>query len=161
MAGVEDDQAHAGKHAFLDAGDHIVGYVVMAGMGPPDQHVGVGKAVGRQATVRVLEGRGGGLDAILFGQGGGDGVVQAVGIDGLDIIAGTLVIELVPDDGTDWHGYDSLLTAVGRPSLCAEETTASIKAIVPRLSCEVEAIELVWPCNAMANALSVPARPKC
>ena len=102
MPGVEDDQAHA----LVDPGDHpLDDAVVDLAVGlvaPPDQHVGGVEPVLGQAVLGLVEGRGRDLDAVA-GQGGRDGGVDAVGVDGPDHGVLALVDELVPDDGAD-HG---------------------------------------------------------
>ena len=100
---MEDDQAHALVDPLDDAVDDGVLDGAVGLVAPPEQDVGVLEAVGRQAVLGLVEGGGRGLDAGVGGEGGGDGGVDAVGVDRPDHRVLALVDELVPDDGSD-HG---------------------------------------------------------
>ena len=78
--------------------DRAVGLVA-----PPEEDVGVVEAIHGEAVLGLVEGGGRGVDALVGGERGGDGAVDAVGVDGADERVLALVDELVPDDGSD-HG---------------------------------------------------------
>ena len=57
MAGVEDDQAHAGQHTTVYAIDDVVPDLVVGFVSPPDEDVGLGEDVLGEAVLGLVEGR--------------------------------------------------------------------------------------------------------
>ena len=108
VAGVQDDEAHALQDAFLDAVDERVLDLVVAAVAPPEEHVGLLQQVLREPLLRHVEGDGRDLE-IVGGEALGEGVVDAVGVEGADQVGPgaflLLVDVLVPDGDADLaHG---------------------------------------------------------
>ena len=99
VRGVEEDDAHAGQHSRVHAFHDLVGDLVVGGVAPPRQDVGLGEGGFRQTVLGLLEGRDADADPIaeLAEDAFGDWRVHALGIDLPDRSLAPLVYVLVPD----------------------------------------------------------------
>ena len=103
MAGVQDDETHAFPHPALHALDDGLIDLAMRLVAPPQQHVGLGKALLGQAMLGHVEGCGRNLDIGLAVESLGQGTVNAVRIKAADQRVGLLVFILIPDQGAKDH----------------------------------------------------------
>ena len=95
VAGVQDDEPHAAQHRLVHAVDDLVGDLVVRRVAPPGQHVGALEHLGGQAVLGLLERRR--ADGAEVGERGGEGAVDAVGVDRAHVVLRALVHVLVPD----------------------------------------------------------------
>jgi hypothetical protein len=110
MGGVEEEDAHALEDARVDAPDDVVTDFVVGHMAPPEENIGVGEERFGEAVFGLAED--GGLDA-GFGkerlERGGEGGVDALGIEATDHVVELLVAEFVPDGDGERSGHGGLL----------------------------------------------------
>jgi hypothetical protein len=106
VGGVEKDDAHTFEDALVDFGGDFVADIVVGHVAPPGHDVGVGEEFVGEAVVGGVEDGGADLDLVaeVFGDGGGQDVVHAVGVDFADGFVADFVAELVPDGDAEGGG---------------------------------------------------------
>lgn len=105
MTAVEDDESHAFEHAGVDAGDDVVSYLVMGGMPPPREDVGIAKDLLGETVIGFGQGCGSnGVDSVAS-ESLRESAMDAVWINLGDLGMLAFVDVFVPDrDAKGWHG---------------------------------------------------------
>jgi hypothetical protein len=109
---MEADDAHTLQNRFLDAVDYLVGHAVVAHMSPPDKHVGIVEDLLSKAAFLVVERCGADGNIVAFKEIG-DGLVNALGVDGSYLFVILFVVKFVPD-GYLYHIVAPLLLLTPR-----------------------------------------------
>jgi hypothetical protein len=103
MTRVQNDQPHTGINLISHAFDHIIGYVAMGRMSPPDQHIRFGQPVLRQTMFRLLQCGSFGMNSCVCVQRIRNAAMHAIGIKiGNNLICLFMDI-LAPDNNSDRH----------------------------------------------------------
>ena len=107
---MQHDQAHAFPHPPGDALDDGVVDLVVGGMAPPQQHVGLGEPGLGAAVLGLLQGRRGGDDVAVLGEQCRDLAVHPPGVIPGDEFVLLLVDVFAPNQRSDGHAVASCQT---------------------------------------------------